>query len=162
MIGIGAIIFGILSGMLFSGVLLFVAPMILKLDISLYYYIPMKAIVVTSIMFFILFMIISLFSAGMIRKNKIMKLFRGSAEAKPEPKASIISSILAVVLLSAGYVGALLSHGAMVFIMMIPVTTVVIIGTYLLYKQLSVFIIRLCKKVNVSIGHRLILLRYQI
>jgi len=35
MIGIGAIIFGILSGMLFSGVLLFVAPMILKLDISL-------------------------------------------------------------------------------------------------------------------------------
>ncbi|KLA32855.1 hypothetical protein B4080_1430 [Bacillus cereus] len=146
MIGIGAIIFGILSGMLFSGVLLFVAPMILKLDISLSYYIPMKAIVVTSIMFFILFMIISLFSAGMIRKNKIMKLFRGSAEAKPEPKASIISSILAVVLLSAGYVGALLSHGAMVFIMMIPVTTVVIIGTYLLYKQLSVFIIRLCKK----------------
>jgi len=146
MIGIGAIIFGILSGMLFSGGLLFVAPMILKLDISLSYYIPMKAIVVTSIMFFILFMIISLFSAGMIRKNKIMKLFRGSAEAKPEPKASIISSILAVVLLSAGYVGALLSHGAMVFIMMIPVTTVVIIGTYLLYKQLSVFIIRLCKK----------------
>ncbi|MGN4766390.1 MULTISPECIES: ABC transporter permease [Bacillus] len=146
MIGIGAIIFGIISGMLFSGVLLFVAPMILKLDISLSYYIPMKAIVVTSIMFFILFMIISLFSAGMIRKNKIMKLFRGSAEAKPEPKASIISSILAVVLLSAGYVGALLSHGAMVFIMMIPVTTVVIIGTYLLYKQLSVFIIRLCKK----------------
>lgn len=146
MIGIGAIIFGILSGMLFSGVLLFVAPMILKLDISLSYYIPMKAIVVTSIMFFILFMIISLFSAGMIRKNKIMKLFRGSAEAKPEPKASIISSILAVVLLSVGYIGALLSHGAMVFIMMIPVTTVVTIGTYLLYKQLSVFIIRLCKK----------------
>ncbi|MEC2645759.1 ABC transporter permease, partial [Bacillus thuringiensis] len=146
MIGIGAIIFGILSGMLFSGVLIFAAPMILELDISLSYYIPMKAIVVTSIMFFILFMIISLFSAGMIRKNKIMKLFRGSAEAKPEPKASIISSILAVVLLSAGYVGALLSHGAMVFIMMIPVTTVVTIGTYLLYKQLSVFIIRLCKK----------------
>ena len=51
MIGIGAIIFGILSGMLFSGVLLFFAPMILKLDISLSYYIPMKAIVVTSIMF---------------------------------------------------------------------------------------------------------------
>ncbi len=52
MIGIGAIIFGILAGMLFSGILLFIAPMILKLDISLPYYIPMKAIVVTSIMFF--------------------------------------------------------------------------------------------------------------
>ena len=51
MIGIGAIIFGILAGMLFSGILIFVAPMILKLDISLPYYIPMKAIVVTSIMF---------------------------------------------------------------------------------------------------------------
>ena len=51
MIGIGAIIFGILAGMLFSGILLFIAPMILKLDISLPYYIPMKAIVVTSIMF---------------------------------------------------------------------------------------------------------------
>ncbi|HDR7793794.1 TPA: ABC transporter permease [Bacillus luti] len=146
MIGIGAIIFGILSGMLFSGIVIFVAPIILKLDISLSYYMPMEAIIVTSIMFFVLFMIISLFSAGMVRKNKIMKLFRGSAEAKPEPKASIISSILAVILLSAGYAGALMSHGAMVFFMMIPVTTVVIIGTYLLYKQLSVFIIRLCKK----------------
>ena len=71
MIGIGAIIFGILAGMLFSGILLFIAPMILKLDISLPYYIPMKAIVVTSIMFFVLFMIISLFSAGMIRKIKL-------------------------------------------------------------------------------------------
>ncbi len=71
MIGIGAIIFGILAGMLFSGILLFVAPMILKLDISLPYYIPMKAIVVTSMMFFVLFMIISLFSAGMIRKIKL-------------------------------------------------------------------------------------------
>ncbi|MED0962268.1 ABC transporter permease [Bacillus paramycoides] len=146
MIGIGAIIIGILSGMLFSGILIFVAPLLLKLDISLSYYTPKSAIAVTSVMFFILFIIISLFSAGMVRKNKIMKLFRGSAEAKPEPKASIISSILAVVLLGAGYVGALMSHGAMVFIMMIPVTTVVIIGTYLLYKQLSVFIIRLCKK----------------
>ena len=55
MIGIGAIIFGILSGMLFSGVLLFVAPMILKLDISLSYYIPMKAIVVTGIMFYFIY-----------------------------------------------------------------------------------------------------------
>ena len=106
----------------------------------------MKAIVVTSIMFFVLFMIISLFSAGMIRKNKIMKLFRGSAEAKPEPKASIISSILAVILLCAGYAGALMSHGAMVFFMMIPVTTVVIIGTYLLYKQLSVLLLDYVKK----------------
>lgn len=51
MIGIGAIIFGILAGMLFSGILIFIAPTILKLDISLPYYIPMKAIVVTSIMF---------------------------------------------------------------------------------------------------------------
>ena len=51
MIGIGAIIFGILAGMLFSGILIFIAPMILKLDISLPYYIPIKAIVVTSIMF---------------------------------------------------------------------------------------------------------------
>ncbi|KFM99709.1 ABC transporter permease [Bacillus clarus] len=146
MIGIAAIIMGILCGMLFSGILIWVAPLLLKLDISLSYYLPKAAFAVTSVMFFVLFIIISFFSAGMIRKNQIMKLFRGSAQAKPEPKASVISSVLAVLLLSAGYVGALISHGAMVFIMMIPVTTVVTIGTYLLYKQLSVFIIRLCKK----------------
>lgn len=146
MIGIAAIITGIICGMLFSGVLIWIAPLLLKLDISLPYYVPTTAIGITCAMFFILFIIISFFSAGMIQKNQIMKLFRGSAKAKPEPKASIIFSILAVLLLGVGYIGALTSHGAMVFIMLIPVTTVVIIGTYLLYKQLSVFIIRACKK----------------
>ncbi|MCR8858624.1 ABC transporter permease [Bacillus pseudomycoides] len=146
MIGIAAIITGIICGMLFSGILILVAPLLLKLDLSLSYYVPTTAIGVTSIMFFILFIIISFFSAGLIRKNQIMKLFRGSVKAKPEPKASIISSFLAIVLLGAGYIGAVTSHGVMVFIMLIPVTTVVIIGTYLLYKQLSVFIIRACKK----------------
>ncbi|PEB51101.1 ABC transporter permease [Bacillus pseudomycoides] len=146
MIGMASIITGIICGMLFSGLLIWIAPLVLKLDLSLSYYLPITAIGVTSVMFFILFIIISFFSAGMIRKNQIMKLFRGSVKAKPEPKASIISSILAVLLLGTGYVGALSSHGAMVFIMLIPVTTVVIIGTYLLYKQLSVFIIRACKK----------------
>lgn len=152
MIGIGAIIAGIICGILFSGVLIFVAPLLLKVNLPLSLYFPTMAIGVTSIMFFILFIIISFFSAGMIRKNQIMKLFRGSAKAKPEPKASIIASVLAVLLLGGGYVAALSSFGVVVFFMLIPVTTVVIIGTYLLYKQLSVFIIRTCKKVNVSTG----------
>ncbi|MDM5154543.1 FtsX-like permease family protein [Bacillus sp. DX1.1] len=146
MIGIGAIIAGIICGILFSGVLIFVAPLLLKVNLPLSLYFPTMAIGVTSIMFFILFIIISFFSAGMIRKNQIMKLFRGSAKAKPEPKASIIASVLAVLLLGGGYVAALSSFGVVVFFMLIPVTTVVIIGTYLLYKQLSVFIIRTCKK----------------
>ena len=146
--------------MLFSGILLFIAPMILKLDIFTLLH-SNESHCCNEYYVFVLFMIISLFSAGMIRKNKIMKLFRGSAEAKPEPKASIISSILAVILLSAGYAGALMSHGAMVFIMMIPVTTVVIIGTYLLYKQLSVLLLDYVKSKR-FIGHRQILLRCQI
>ncbi|AWC28434.1 FtsX-like permease family protein [Bacillus cytotoxicus] len=146
MLGIAAIITGILCGMLFSGLLIFVAPLLLQLDLSLSYYVPIKAIGVTSLMFFILFIIISFFSAGLIRKNQIMKLFRGSVKAKPEPKVSIIASFLAVLLLSVGYIGALSSHGAMVFIMLVPVTTVVTIGTYFMYKQLSVFMIRRCKK----------------
>ena len=75
MIGIAAIITGIICGMLFSGILILVAPLLLKLDLSLSYYVPTTAIGVTSIMFFILFIIISFFSAGLIRKNQIMKLF---------------------------------------------------------------------------------------
>src|SRR5699024_7955527 len=54
-------------------------------------------------------------------------------------------TIFALLLLGAGYITALLAKGPTVIFVMIPVIIVVIIGTYFLFTQLSVFLIRFLK-----------------
>src|SRR5699024_11762874 len=72
----------------------------------------------------------------------LVTLLKGSEIAKSEPKANIWIALLAVLLLGSGYAIALLVQGTQVALAMIPVIILVVLGTYLLFSQLSVFIIR--------------------
>src|SRR5690606_16720495 len=73
-------------------------------------------------------------------------LIKGNEAPKKEPKASVYLSVLSIILLAAGYTTALIVKNLQVIIAMIPVTIVVIIGTYFLFTQLSVYTINLLKK----------------
>src|SRR5699024_1955129 len=73
------------------------------------------------------------------------ELIKADQQPKTEPKASILLTVFAILLLAAGYVTAILAKGAAVVVVMIPVIIVVIIGTYFLFTQLSVYMINLLK-----------------
>ncbi|MFP7495475.1 ABC transporter permease [Terribacillus saccharophilus] len=153
LIGLFATAGGILIGLVFAKSILLLAENILIIDASLDFYFPVLAIVVTFISFIFLFFCISVFVAFILRTNKLVDLIKGDKQSKGEPKASIILSILAVILLVAGYGTALYVKGVSVIFMMIPVIIVVTLGTYVLFTQLSVYCIRLLKK-NKSIFWR--------
>jgi len=146
LIGFFATVGGILTGLLFAKVILLIAENVLIIDETLNFYFPTLAIVVTFISFLFLFFCISLFVSFILRTNKLVDLIKGDKKSKGEPKASIFLSIFGALLLLAGYVMAVSVKGFSVVYMFIPVVIVVTIGTYLLFTQLSVYVIRLLKR----------------
>lgn len=145
LIGFFATIIGIGLGLVFAKGILLVAENVLILDESLYFYVPVKAIVVTFISFILLFFFISIFVTFILRTNKLVKLIKGDKIGKTEPKASIWLTLLAVLLLGSGYAIALNVEGVEVVAALVPVVLLVTFGTYLLFTQLNVFIIRKLK-----------------
>lgn len=146
LIGFSATLGGIFLGLVFAKAILLLAENVFIIEHALSFYFPVKAIIVTFVSFTILFFFISIFVTYILRSKKLMELIKGSKISKGEPKSNLFLTVLAVLLLGAGYVGALLAQGAMVVGAMIPVSIVVCIGTYLLFTQLSVFIIGRLRK----------------
>ncbi len=146
LIGFFATISGISLGLIFSKMLLLLAENILDLQEILHFYFPLKAIGLTFVAFLLLFILISFATVVILKGNKLVDLIKGSAAPKKEPRASLLLSILAFLLLAIGYFVALIVKGLTVAVAMIPVTIIVIIGTYFLFTQLSVYIIKALRK----------------
>src|SRR5690625_4735501 len=144
-IGFFATVLGILLGLVFSKGILLIAENILVINEELNFYFPSMAIVVTFVSFIVLFFFISVFVTFILRTNKLIKLIKGDKIGKSEPKFSIILVILAVLLLGSGYAIALMVKGVYVVAALLPVAALVTLGTYLLFTQLSVFVIRKLK-----------------
>lgn len=145
LIGFFSTVLGILLGLVFSKGILLVAENVLVLDESLQFYFPVMAIVITFISFIILFFFISIFVTVVLRTNKLVQLIKGDKIEKSEPKANIWLTLLAVLLLGSGYAIAVVVEGIQVAVALLPVVILVTLGTYLLFSQLSVYIIRKLK-----------------
>ena len=144
-IGFFATVIGIVFGLVFSKAILLIAENLLVLDGSLRFYFPMRALIVTFISFMILFFFISIFVTFVLRTKKLVKLIKGDKIGKSEPKASIWLTVLAVLLVGSGYAIALYVKGVAVVFALFPVATLVIIGTYFLFTQLNVYVVRKLK-----------------
>ncbi|WP_347553076.1 FtsX-like permease family protein (plasmid) [Pseudalkalibacillus hwajinpoensis] len=154
LMGSAAIISGICIGLLFAKLLLLISEYALGMSNELPFYWPWEAILLTSISFGVLFLIISFFTTSFVRGSQLIDLFTGNSKPKRVPKASPALSILSVFLLGGGYAIALLVQEAMVFFAMIPVTIIVIIGTYFFFTQLSVYILHRIRKQKKIYRHK--------
>lgn len=140
-----AAVAGIFLGLIFSKILLAASGKLLGYK-ALEFYMPGKAIIITLSAFIIIGIVISAFCSFIIREDKVLSLLKGTKMPKPEPKASVILSIICAGLLTAGYFLSVSSTEDTLPYRIIPVTTMVVVATYLLFSQLSVFIIKLLKK----------------
>ena len=158
-IGCLAIVLGITIGLVFSKLLLMILSSILSYG-SLSFYFPYEAILLTAVFFILIFLGISALTPVIIRTSNINALLKGAKRANREIKFSAIQSILAILLLGAGYFMAVspqlydinpLLDRIVIFIEKIPfleviLTTSVVIGTYLFFSQLSIFVLSCFKK----------------
>lgn len=149
LIGISSVAFGILIGLIFSKLLLLLSANILAIDNGLPFYIPIKAIFMTAGAFLILFLFISLFTSKMVKVNNLIELMRSEEKPKPEPRASKGLALLSLVLIGLGYgfvfyftIGRDFDKPQYLFMGV----GCVIVGTYFLFSQLSVYVLRVLKK----------------
>ncbi len=146
LIGFFATVIGIGIGILFAKFILLIGENVLIIEETLYFYIPLWPIIITFGSFMALFFVISFSVTFILRSKKIIELIKGSKQPKEEPKGSIVLTIIAVLLLAVGYSTALWATGLDVVLVMVPVIIVVMVGTYFLFTQVSVFVIRFLKQ----------------
>ncbi|UPK46586.1 FtsX-like permease family protein [Paenibacillus pabuli] len=145
-IGLAAIVAGVGLGMVFAKLILLICGSMLAVEESLRFYFPLKAIALTVAAFLLLFVVIALSSSLLMRKGSLIDLVKSEEKPKPEPKASRFLALLSVILIGGGYAGVF----AFVWItysfpLLFGSVVLVIIGTYLLFTQLSVYAIRALK-----------------
>ncbi|MBW7453930.1 ABC transporter permease [Paenibacillus sepulcri] len=144
-IGFFATLGGIVLGLVFAKAILLLAENALIIDNKLNFYIPVHAVILTFVCFIVLFFFISLFVSYVLRSRKLIDLLKGDKKSKGEPKANMLLTVIGALLLGGGYAIALIVKGTIVIAAMLPVIVMVIIGTYLFFTQLSVFVIRRLK-----------------
>ncbi|MCM3023985.1 ABC transporter permease [Heyndrickxia ginsengihumi] len=144
-IGIGAIILGIMMGIITGKLFLMIGSNMLGIK-SLPFYLSPKALCLTIIAFFVLFFCISLFTTVLVQVNKLIDLFQSGEKPKKAPKVSIILSLLSAILLFVSYYLAATTTLKTILFRILPVIGMTIVGTYFFYTQLSVFIIKLLQK----------------
>lgn len=135
---------GTILGIGFAQIILVLSKEIMH--ISLGFYFPTQAIIITLISFLILFLLISIFIQFKLPRLQLQELLKSQELGKGELKPSLIKSILALILIGGGYGVALMVPGVAVPLVMLPVVTMVILGSYLLFNQLSVWIVERLKK----------------
>ncbi|WP_017688793.1 ABC transporter permease [Paenibacillus sp. PAMC 26794] len=146
-IGLASIITGIGLGIIFGKLILLICGSMLAVENSLRFYFPLKGIALTAGAFLLLFVVIAMSSSLLIRKGTLIDLVKSEEKPKPEPKASRLLALLSVLLIGGGYAGVFTFVWiSFSFPLLLASVVVVIAGTYFLFTQLSVYIIRALKR----------------
>ncbi|PFM61798.1 ABC transporter permease [Bacillus cereus] len=153
-IGILAIFVGIQGGLVFSNFFLLVTSKLTGAK-GLYLYWPTQAIIVTTVIFIILFFIVSTFTPMFIRTRKTTRLIKDNTKIKKEKRPSILISLFALTCLAlcyyiAGYPQGYVTEenvlNGSVFFIMLSILPLVVVGTYLFFSQTFLLFIFILKK----------------
>ena len=141
-----SIITGMVLGALLTKIFFMMFSIILDLPSPLSYYIHWKAIASTAAVFLATFEAITIITLITIRSSQIIDLLISAKKPKKPPVYSIWLSLLAVICLAIGYYLAYTSNIVQMMKRVLPILLLVIIGTYFLYTQASIGLLRYYKK----------------
>ncbi|BCE04541.1 FtsX-like permease family protein [Bacillus paralicheniformis] len=142
-IGVLSIVTGIIGGLVFAKTFFTIGAYILEMD-ALPLYLPWKALALTAACFLMLFILLSQFTVLFIKSKTVTKLIKGTGKIKPEPKPSVIFSVIGIGCLGSGY--WLVLFADIHFPQAVTILILTIIGTYFFFRQSSIWLLRLLKK----------------
>ncbi|MBZ9632748.1 FtsX-like permease family protein [Clostridium sp. FP1] len=140
---------GILIGTLFSKLFVMILIHIMSFDVNVKFAISLKAIISTIEVFLVIFIIASVHSYTLIYRFQLIELFKSEKVAQKQPKASLVLALLSIIFIGTGYYMALTyKFDNLAILIVILVSTV--IGTYMFFSSLIIFIVKLSKKNKVK------------
>lgn len=99
-------------------------------------------------------MLISLSTFAFIGNESARGLFQGGRKGDKEPRVSALLAFASALLLLGGYILATTTTAASVERVMFPVVAITVAGTYLFYTQLSLYVVRIMRKVRRFYWHK--------
>lgn len=159
-IGLFSLIVGIILGFFASKGILAILIQLMDLNIVSSFTLSVEAILQTMLVFIIIFFLTSLQGYFVIYKFKLIDLFHAEKKGEALPKAKVIAAIVGVVMIGTGYYLAAVDiftsqAWKMLGILSVPLIVVllVIIGTYLVFHSVTVFVLSKMKN-NVHFAWR--------
>lgn len=154
MIGIISLIIGIGLGFLMAQLFLSLLLKMMGLSIDVGFAFSIQAVIDTAIVFFLLFLITSLLGYRVIYKFRLIELFHAAKKGEEHPKTNIFAIIIGIISIATAYWMALEDLMDSIVWRIFSLTTPLIIigltilGSYLLFNHVLVFILKQMKKVE--------------
>lgn len=149
-LGILALIVGVPLGALTSRFFLKILSICMKSINGIAYTFDIKAVLMTILVFMVIFLFNSIKAYRIIYKFKLIELIHASKEGEMQPKFSKVLALVSIIIISIGYFGALKidaqSGGSKMIYEGLFVILFVIVGTYLLFNNLIIYILKICEK----------------
>ncbi|OBR89652.1 MULTISPECIES: FtsX-like permease family protein [Clostridium] len=152
-IGVLAILCGIVLGTMFSKYFSLMLIYLMKETLNIKFIISLKAFEITIVVFCILFLLNSFHSYSIIYRYKLIELLSAQKEGEKQPNTSLITSILSLVFIAAGYIMTYDKTTMQLVKIGIPIVILVSIGTYFLFSSFIIIFIRTIKR-NRSVYYR--------
>lgn len=153
-IGLVSLVGGIAIGFLMSKVLLTILVRLMGYSLTAGFVFSSEAVINTVIVFSILFIFTSLQGYRVIYQFKLIDLFHAEKQGEAMPKASVLSAVIGVLSVGAGYYLALedimtsMWWRILSIAMPIVIIGLTVFGTYLLFHSVSVFVLQAMKKMH--------------
>ncbi|MFJ5792674.1 ABC transporter permease [Lysinibacillus sp. NPDC093197] len=152
-LGIIALAIGIALGSILSKYFVSLLMKVMGHDTLVNFSVSFAAIVNTIIVFMIITLFTSFQGYRVIYRFKLIDLFQAEKQGEPEPKASFFLALLSILLIGIGYwialqnlvTSSIWKTLGMAITPLIILATV-IIGTYLLFNSVTVYLLKLAKK----------------
>lgn len=144
--GILALAAGILMGSLFSKLFIMLLVRLMGFSANIIFMISSKAVLNTTVVFILLFLITSIHGYRLIYRFKLVELFKAENQGERSPKTSVFLSIVSVLLIGGGYWIYTRELSTFSFFAIIITLTLTVIGTFMLFSSLTLSIIKLSKK----------------
>ncbi len=141
-----AISVGIGAGIIFSKLFFMALAVLLRLDETIPFAIPFKAVWITGGGFFALFFVLSLWSSLMTGRSQIIDLLKEGQKPKGKLVYSKWLVALAAFSLIACYSMASIMDGENFLVLSLPILFFAVIGTYFFFTQLSILFLRMIQK----------------
>ncbi len=145
-ISIISILIGILSGILFSKLMILLLFRIINFDVTFGFEIPTKAVVYTLLLFIGIFTLNLCFNIFQVYISKPVELLKGGNTGEKEPKTKWILTIIGLACLGTGYYIALTTESPIEALNIFFVAVIlVMLGTYCLFTAGSVAVLKMLR-----------------
>lgn len=150
-IGLLSLAVGVGLGFLLSQLLLSLLLKLMGLEIAIGFAFSMSAVVHTSIIFLIIFFVTSLQGYRVIYRFKLIDLFHAEKKGEELPEARIVSAIFGVITLAGAYWMALQDLTSseawrlLGIAMPLVIIGLTILGSYLIFRSVLVYLLRVMK-----------------